>query len=366
MINPAVGVSGSENSRSQMYVSQLLYQAGAQDSAQLLPAGTYTAMQSPVDNSQGNGVYSVNYTPSTQNYRIVKNVTFNNLDWTPGSTIGLVGVDREQIITFAHDDLNTTQRYLLVLQRSDGKSLNAFNANRLFFKSGTTSISIPQGALDADVSYCARIQAKNSLDENLRSETELMCFNTVTGTNPGSGSTAQIVDFNGTWNFSDTVTAADGVCTSDINTTTQYTVAIAQNASSVTATYDATTINGSVSGNQITLSGSVPDTGGTSTFTLVGTLNSGCITGTSNWTWTDGTDTCNNGVSDVRAALQGNPTACDAGTGGNPGGGGNPGSGGNPSNTPSTSGGGGGGGSLHWFWLLLLPFMLITRKKRPY
>jgi hypothetical protein len=342
--NPAVGVSGAEASRGQMNISKISYQ----DTTKLLASGTYTATQTIAGNP--GETYSVNYTALTQPYSIVSNVTFNGLSWSSGTSIDNVGVDREQVVTFTHADSASTARYLLILQRNDGQDLNQFNADRLFIKTTGTSFSIPQGALDASVSYCARIQAKNSADGNLRSETAALCFNTVSGTNPGDGNVNPVVDFTGKWNFTETVNSADGVCAAEVNSSTTYVVDIAQNGSSITANYNGTTLNGSTNGSQITLNGSVPDSGGTTTFNLTGTLNNGCISATSNWSWSDGVDSCSNGSSTLTAALQSSPNACSTG---NPGGG-------NPSNSPS-SGGGGGGGALQWMWLLLLPVFIIRR-----
>jgi len=348
--NPAVGVSGSDGSRGPMYISQLNYQTAAQDTLQILPSGTYTVNQSVTGNPEASATYTANYTPSTQSLSVVTNVTFNNFAWQQGIAINNVGVARDQTISYSHTDAANTQRYLLILQRSDGEYLNNFGATRLFFKSNTNNITIPQGALDPSASYCGRIQAKHNVDGNLRSETELLCFNTVSGSGAGDGSIwSPPITFSGMWTFKETIASVNGVCATDIGSTTQYPVDVSQNGNSFTADYNGTILSGSINGSQITLNGNVPSDGGTNTFNLKGTLNEGCLIATSNWTWSNGVDNCTAGISDVTATLTTNPNACDSVT--------------NPGNPPSTpSGGGGGGGSTSWLWLLLLPIGLIARR----
>ncbi len=72
-----------------------------------------------------------------------------------------------------------------------------------------------------------------------------------------------------------------------------YAISIAQNGGAITVTTPAGSFNGTISGNVVTWSGSYPDNGGTTTITsLRATVFGNTISGTSTWTWSQGSVTC--------------------------------------------------------------------------
>jgi chitodextrinase len=114
---------------------------------------------------------------------------------------------------------------------------------------------------------------------------------------PASSGTA--LDVAGDWNVTENITSN---CPGDPNHA-QYLVSITQNGDNLTVFAGGQSFSGKLQGNSVSWTGSFPEDGGTTTITdlklnLSGDGNS--LTGTSKWTWSDGSDSCS-GVSQVSA-----------------------------------------------------------------
>jgi len=133
----------------------------------------------------------------------------------------------------------------------------------------------------------------------------------------GGGMSPPAANISGTWSMSDTSGANN--CGDPTGVTTYWTGVVSHTAGSNSFTLT-TTINGSnrsytgtISGSTITISGSYPDVGGTTTTsfsgTLISTANPMTFSGTSSWSWTNGATTCSG-----TAATTGTLTAYAGGT----------------------------------------------------
>lgn len=73
-----------------------------------------------------------------------------------------------------------------------------------------------------------------------------------------------------------------------------YGVVISQSGSELSVTSDGVTYRGSINGNNFSWSGAFDEDGGTTNVTLSGTVasNGNSLSGSSTWTWSDGTDSC--------------------------------------------------------------------------
>lgn len=108
------------------------------------------------------------------------------------------------------------------------------------------------------------------------------------------------VDLTGTWFISEIITSANSVCSDTVGNTDSYTVTVVQNGNELTVVLgddaelpSGTTFTGTISGNQINWSGSYPTAGGTTTVNNTDiTANDSTMSGTANWSWSDGTDSC--------------------------------------------------------------------------
>ncbi len=119
------------------------------------------------------------------------------------------------------------------------------------------------------------------------------------GVGTGGGTTpAALVDVTGSWEVTETITEASGVCEGSVNEVSAWTFDAVQELSSLTATItsgerEGTVLTGIVSADKINWHGTYPAGGGTTTITssniqvYLGTLN-----GTENWEWTDGVENC--------------------------------------------------------------------------
>lgn len=131
-----------------------------------------------------------------------------------------------------------------------------------------------------------------------------------------NSTTPDTVDLNGSWNYTVDVTVANGVCEGEENSpASTYLVTIAAIDPNGDGTWDVTatgflddpaaTITGTVTsvtqvGDQITLSGSYPEDGGTTTTTHRLTIQSATrMTGTEDWSWTGGGGTCPDGKANI-------------------------------------------------------------------
>lgn len=108
------------------------------------------------------------------------------------------------------------------------------------------------------------------------------------------------VDLTGSWDFSELITEASGVCSGVVNDFTSYTLIADQNGNDITVTVgnDApenagSVFTGTVSGDRINWSGSYPTNGGITEVTSTNiTATDSELSGTANWTWSDGYDSC--------------------------------------------------------------------------
>jgi hypothetical protein len=97
----------------------------------------------------------------------------------------------------------------------------------------------------------------------------------------------------GTWEMTERVDATD--C-GDGTYTQHRTYTVTQSGCTITVVpsdHPNLSFSGSMSGNQISWSGSWPEDGGTTTANISATINGDSISGSFSWSWTDGTDSCN-------------------------------------------------------------------------
>jgi hypothetical protein len=108
-------------------------------------------------------------------------------------------------------------------------------------------------------------------------------------------------------NWTVTEASTSNTCGDPVNP--PYQITIAQNGSSITVTTPAGTFAGSLNGQVLNWSGSYPDNGGTTTInSLTATVSGSTFSGTSSWTWTDGTKTCG-GTTTFSGITAGTPAA---------------------------------------------------------
>jgi hypothetical protein len=119
------------------------------------------------------------------------------------------------------------------------------------------------------------------------------------GCNSSSSGGAAVVnpeeyaDVSGTWQISEEVN--DSECWGDDHTSyDNYQLSVTQSGNSITVTDQQNNqFTGTVSGNSLSWSGSFQQDGGTLTITSMSlTITGNTITGTANWTWTNGIKTC--------------------------------------------------------------------------
>jgi hypothetical protein len=109
------------------------------------------------------------------------------------------------------------------------------------------------------------------------------------GGNGGNGSNGPSGSVAGAWTISETV----GPNTCGDAGTSSYTITITQNGNSVTVATPAGTFSGSVSGNTVSWTGSYPEDNGITTITsLTATVSGTNLSGSAQWTWTDGNLSC--------------------------------------------------------------------------
>lgn len=108
------------------------------------------------------------------------------------------------------------------------------------------------------------------------------------------------VDLTGTWEISELITEASGVCSGVVGDMSTYTLTAVQDGNDLTVTVgnDAlenagAVFTGTVSGDHINWSGSYPTNGGTTEVTSTDiTATNTELSGTGNWNWSDGDDSC--------------------------------------------------------------------------
>lgn len=98
-------------------------------------------------------------------------------------------------------------------------------------------------------------------------------------------------DLTDSWSISETVDATgcgEGTLVDD------WTLTATQSGNSLTAVTPVGTFTGTVSGSRVRWSGDYPEDGGTTTITVTATIDSSgdALSGTSTWSWTDGTNSC--------------------------------------------------------------------------
>lgn len=100
-------------------------------------------------------------------------------------------------------------------------------------------------------------------------------------------------DVSGTWLIQEEILTASGVCAGEIGRRESYSLSVSQNGNGITVVSPAGTFNGSLNGNRIEWRGSYPEDGGTTTITGMNvTYTSTQLSGTTSWTWSDGSTTC--------------------------------------------------------------------------
>ena len=122
------------------------------------------------------------------------------------------------------------------------------------------------------------------------------------GGSDSSGSEESATDLTGTWNLRE---ITNGNCEGrsyPSEETDVVTVDQTGNELSLTFSSTGTTVDGTISGNEVTWSETIPDEGGTILINFSGTVSDDCntITGGATWTWTDGGYTCS-GTTEVTA-----------------------------------------------------------------
>jgi hypothetical protein len=128
------------------------------------------------------------------------------------------------------------------------------------------------------------------------------------GGNDGSSSSQSVApaaDLTGTWAEQGTV---NGNCAGDSYPSDENnTLEVSQSGSQLQVIYSSTgtTLTGTISGATVAFSGDIPQEGGTLALRFSGTLaiDTDSITGSSTWTWTDGSYSCS-GTTDVVATKQ--------------------------------------------------------------
>lgn len=99
------------------------------------------------------------------------------------------------------------------------------------------------------------------------------------------------VDVAGTWNLTDTV----GQNNCGDSGSSSYSVEVTQNENALTVSTPVGVFSGAINGNTVQWTGSFPEDGGTTTInsmTLTVSADGNSLSGSSNWSWTDGSESC--------------------------------------------------------------------------
>ncbi len=108
------------------------------------------------------------------------------------------------------------------------------------------------------------------------------------------------VDLTGTWTITEMISEASSVCSDNVGNIDTYTLEAWQDENDLTVTVgdDAQenageTFYGTVSGDEVEWTGSYPTSGGTTTINSMNVkATDTSFSGTVNWSWTDGSDSC--------------------------------------------------------------------------
>ena len=131
-----------------------------------------------------------------------------------------------------------------------------------------------------------------------------------------SNSQGAKLDLTGTWNVQETIT---GNCPGeDYPYSDSYVAECLQSGSDLTlmATSNGASFVGTIAGNVITLTGTIPAGDGVTSVDFSGTVSSdgNTVTGTATWTWTNGSSTCSGTASNTMAKINSSSTINVAGS----------------------------------------------------
>jgi len=115
----------------------------------------------------------------------------------------------------------------------------------------------------------------------------------------GGGLVDPVCVASGDWVISAYVTTSSPYCAGDNGTTQSLYPTILQTGNNLNVTVSGANFTGTISGTTVSWSGSYPESSGTTSETLRGTVDNTCssITGTTSWTWTDGFGSCSGSTS---------------------------------------------------------------------
>ena len=102
-----------------------------------------------------------------------------------------------------------------------------------------------------------------------------------------------IADISGTWSITETM--GSNTCGEVPGSQNTYSITVTVSGNSVTVVTPAGTFTGTIDGDQLEWTGSYPDDGGTTTINsmdLTVSANGSSVSGTTSWSWTDGTESC--------------------------------------------------------------------------
>lgn len=98
-------------------------------------------------------------------------------------------------------------------------------------------------------------------------------------------------DLTGSWNITETL--GPNNCGETQGVLTNYVGSINQTGASVTALFGGGSFSGDLTGNTISLSGNMPEDGGTTSSTMnISVLSANSLSGSVSWSWSDGEDSC--------------------------------------------------------------------------
>lgn len=98
-------------------------------------------------------------------------------------------------------------------------------------------------------------------------------------------------DLTGSWNITETL--GPNNCGETQGVLTNYVGSINQAGTSITASFGGGTFSGDLASNTISLSGSMPEDGGTTSSTMnISVLSANSLSGSVSWSWSDGEDSC--------------------------------------------------------------------------
>ena len=99
------------------------------------------------------------------------------------------------------------------------------------------------------------------------------------------------INLSGNWNI--TETSGPNNCGETQGVLTNYVGSINQAGTSITASFGGGTFSGNLVGNTISLSGSMPEDGGTTSSTMnISVLSGNSLSGSVSWSWSDGGESC--------------------------------------------------------------------------